>query len=157
VLKRPVGGKGAFSENAVLPKDWALDPDGELPNPGKNAKAKGGPKRAPKTKAGKAIKDDNAGRAAIISFEREKARRECEREQVAAREEARAEKARARRERDNEKAQAALERAQARHDQAMEVIEHEREKLERRARNEKDRWDEERDELKAVLHSAGET
>jgi colicin import membrane protein len=151
VLKRPVGSKGAFSQDAALPKDWALDAGGELPRP-KKEKAKPAPKaKAPKTK-----RNDKAERAAIISFEKEKARREREREKEEARQEARQEKERRERERDAEKAQAALDRAQARHDAAMAEIEAAREKLDRRARIEKERWDEERDELKAALRKGGD-
>jgi colicin import membrane protein len=153
VLKRPVGSKGAFSENAALPKDWALDAGGALPKPARKTKAKAKAKPAPKSKA-KPKKDDKADRAAIISFEKEKARREREREKEDARAEARQEKERRERERDAEKAQAALDRAQARHNDAMAEIEASRDKLDRRAALEKERWDEERDTLKADLRKA---
>jgi hypothetical protein len=46
VLKRPVGSKGAFTENARLPKDWMLaPPKGELP---KRELSKAKPKAAAK-------------------------------------------------------------------------------------------------------------
>lgn len=157
VLKRPVGGKGAFSQNAALPKDWAPDAGGALPKPARKMKAKPKSKAAPKSKArpdDKSIKDDKAGRAAIISFEKEKARRAREREKDDARQEAQAEKERRLRERDAEKAQAALDRAQARHDDAMAEINAAQDKLDRRAALEKTRWDEERDDLKAALRKA---
>ncbi|MES2253644.1 MAG: cell envelope biogenesis protein TolA [Pseudomonadota bacterium] len=155
VLKRPVGSKGAFAQNAALPQDWALDAGGALPKPSKKVKAKAQEKKksAPKSKA-KPKKDDKADRAAIISFEKEKARRAREREKEDARAEARAAKERRERERDAGKAQAALDRAQARHDDAMAEIEAARDKLDRRAVLEKERWDEERDTLKADLRKA---
>jgi len=150
VLKRPVGSKGAFTENAALPKDWSVAAENELPRPkAKKAKAKARAKPEKKKKA-----DEKAGRAAIISFEKEKARRQKEREKQAAREEAREEKDRARRERDLEKAQTAFDRAEARHQAAMAAIEKEQDKLDRRARIERERWDEEREDLNGALAKA---
>jgi hypothetical protein len=152
VLKRPVGSKGAFQENATLPKDWSVSADSELPPPkAKKSKAKTARKARPEKKS---KEDEKTARAAIISFEREKARREKARAKEAAEEEARARKDRARRERETEKAQAALDRAEARHDQAMAAIEKEQNKLERRARLERERWDEERAELSGALAKA---
>jgi len=154
VLKRPVGSKGAFSEDAKLPKDWSVPADGALPKPKakKQAKAKKpAPRPAKKDKAA-----DKAGRAAVISFEKEKARREKAREKEAAEEVAREEKTRARREREMEKAQGALDRAEARHEDALAKIAQEQDKLDRRARLERERWDDEREELKAALREAGD-
>lgn len=150
VLKRPVGSKGAFTENAALPRDWSVPAESELPRPkAKTAKARPRTKPERKSKAG-----EKAGRAAIISFEKEKARREKERERQAAREDAREEKDRARRKRAVEKAQDALDRAEARHADAMAAIEKERDKLDRRARILRERWDEEREELNGALAKA---
>jgi colicin import membrane protein len=145
VLKRPVGSKGAFTENAALPKDWSISADAELPNL-KKPKAEKPEKKSRKT--------EKAGRAAIISFEKEKARREKERERQAARDEAREEKDRVQRERAMEKAQGALDRAEARHQEAMAAIEKERDKLDRRARILRERWDEERKELNRARDQA---
>ncbi|HEY4276455.1 MAG TPA: cell envelope biogenesis protein TolA [Rhizomicrobium sp.] len=147
VLKRPVGSKSAFAENAQLPKDWSVSADGELPKP----KAK---KSAKKVKAKPARKDKAADKAAIISFEKEKARREKARAKDVAAKEAREEKARAGRERETQTAQVALERAEVRHEEAMAKIEQERDKLDRRAKLERERWDEERDALKDALRRA---
>jgi hypothetical protein len=149
VLKRPVGSKGAFREDAKLPKDWSLPADGALPKPKAKKQAKPARKPAKKDKAA-----EKAGRAAIISFETEKARREKARERQAAEEEAREEKTRARRERETQKAQAALDRSEARHEETMEKIAQEQDKLERRAKLERERWDEEREDLKAALRRA---
>jgi hypothetical protein len=151
VLKRPVGSKGPFQEKAVLPKDWSLSPpSGELP------KARAPEKKASRRKARPepAKPDRKQSPAAIISFEKEKARRERARAKEAAREEARQEKEQARREREAEKARAALERAEARHEAAMAAIEKERDTLDRRARMERERWDKEKQDLKTVLREA---
>jgi len=150
VLRRPVGSKGAFSEKAVLPKDWSVAAESELPRPkAQKVKAKARVRPERKSKA-----DAKAERAAVISFEKEKARREKQREKEAAREEAREEKDRARRERAMEKAQDAIDRAEARHQEAMAAIEKERDKLDRRARIERERWDEEREALNGALAKA---
>jgi hypothetical protein len=151
VLRRPVGTKDAFAENAELPKElWDMKPSRAEPAKAKlKAPAKAKVKAKPKT--GNAEKVD---RAAILSFEKAKARREREREQEAAKEEAKQERERAQRQRDCAKAEAALERAQERHDSAMAAIEKERDKLDRRAGIEKERWDAEREELKADLRKA---
>lgn len=61
-----------------------------------------------------------------------------------------------RRERDVEKARSALDRAEARHEAAMTALERARDKLDRRMRAERERWDAERDELKAALREAGD-
>jgi len=163
VLKRPVGSKGAFEENAELPKGWA-PPNIEPPKPS-NSEAVGRKKRPSspasrksgkaKSKAASKSKTDDRDRAAIISFEKEKARRDREREKEAQRQEARKEKERATREREAEKARAALKRAESEHEDAMAALEKERDKLERRIQIERDRWDEEREKLKAVLRAAG--
>jgi hypothetical protein len=159
VLKRPVGSKGAFTENARLPKDWMLaPPKGELPKRElSKAKPKAAAKKTQRPKAAETGKgDEKAGRAAIISFEKEKARRARAREKEAAAEDARAEKDRVRRERDVEKARSALDRAETRHEEAMAALERARDKLDRRMRAERERWDAERDELKAALREAGD-
>jgi hypothetical protein len=154
VLRRPVGTTGAFSENAELPRNWKITPP-------KTARAKPVAKAPPAPKPVKKARDDkkeNTARAAVISFEKAKARREREREKEAARkaerEAAREEKELAQRTREAEKAEAALARAQARHDEAMAAIEKEREKVDRRAQIETDRWKRERDELKDALRGA---
>ena len=149
VLRRPVGTRGAFAENAALPKRlWeAKSPKAE------KAKAKSPTKAKAKTKA-KPGKEDKADRAAILTFEKAKARRDREREKEEAREEARQARERAQRRRDSEKAEAALARAQARHDEAMAGLEKERDRLDRRAALENERWDAERDALKADLRRA---
>lgn len=157
VLRRPVGTKGAFTENAELPKElWDMKPGKAEPAKAKTrARAKPAAKAKPKPKTKlKTDKTEKTDRAAILSFEKAKARRDRAREQEAAKEEAKRERERAQRQRDSEKAEAALARAQARHDDAMAAIEKDRDKLDRRADIEKERWDAEREELKADLRKA---
>jgi colicin import membrane protein len=148
VLRRPVGTKGAFTENAALPKQlWAAT----APKAGA-VKAKTKTRKAETKKAKpKSAKNEKADRAAILSFEKAKARRDREREQQETRDEAKQERERAARQRDTEKTEAALARAQDRHDQAMAVLEKERDKLDRRMEIETERWEAERDALKADL------
>jgi colicin import membrane protein len=148
VLKRPVGTKVAFAENAALPKQlWAATAPKAGPA---KPKAKTKPEKAKPKSAG----SEKADRAAILSFEKAKARRDREREQQESRDEAKQERERAWRQRDTEKAEAALARAQDRHDQAMAALEKERGKLDRRAEIETERWEAERDELKTDLRRA---
>jgi hypothetical protein len=148
VLRRPVGTKGAFTENAALPKQlWTATKAGPA-KPKMKAKSK---KAESKKLKPRNAKDEKADRAVILSFEKAKARRDREREQQETREEAKQAKDRAQRQRDTEKIEAALARAQDRHDQAMAVLEKERGKLDRRAEIENDRWEAERDDLKAAL------
>ncbi len=153
VLRRPVGTRGAFTEKAALPKQlWDVKPP-----KAEKAKAKAPAKTKAPTKAKakpKATKEDKADRAAILSFEKAKVRRDREREKEEAREEAKQTRERVQRQRDGEKAEAALARAQAHHDEAMAALEKERDRLDRRAALENERWDAEREELKVDLRKA---
>jgi hypothetical protein len=151
VLRRPVGTKGAFTENAELPKQlWKIEPPkSELAKPKPKA-----PTEPPQTRKTDDGKKNKADRAAILSFEKARARREREREQEEERKAAREEKVRVQRERAVDKADADLVRAQERHEEAMAAIEKEREKLERRAEIERDRWESERMELAVALRHA---
>ena len=156
VLRRPVGTKGAFAENAALPKQlWSVTPPKAEPAKAKpKTKAKAQKPKAQKPKKPKSKKEEKADRAAILSFEKAKARRDRERQQQEAREEAKQERERALWQRDTEKAEAALARAKERHDDAMAAIEKERDKLDRRAAIVNERWDAEREELKDALRRA---
>lgn len=141
VLRRPVGSKGAFSENAKLPKHL---PDDEP-----------APERArPKTE--KVTDDRKTGiksdRAEIIAFEAHRKRRERERKK----EEARREKERARRELTIERVESILEDAKHRHEARVQEIEDRRAELDKRAKAENERWEKERDKLEAALHRARE-
>jgi hypothetical protein len=150
VLKRPVGTKGPFSENAELPKElWK----GTLPKiepPKKKAKAD------PKTKAApKKPRSDKADEAAILSFEKAKERRDKERRKEE-KETARSEKKQARIERAVAKAEQATDQARERHEDVLAVIEKEREKLERRTDIENERWEKERNKLEEARERAME-
>jgi len=153
VLKRPVGTTGAFSENAELPKElWK----GSLPKiepPKKKPKAE--PKKTSKV-APKRAENGKQDKAAILSFGKAKERREREREKEEEREAVRQEKEQARIERALAKADQALEEASARHDDVIAAIEKEREKLDRRADIEKERWEKERHKLEEAREHATE-
>src|ERR1700744_5313396 len=90
VLRRAVGTKGAFSEHSELPKDlWKLEaPKAELARP----KVKGRAKESAKPKPA----DDKEERAAILSFEKAKERRDSAREKGQAAADAKREKEQAR-------------------------------------------------------------
>jgi colicin import membrane protein len=151
VLKRPVGTKGAFTENAKLPTlSNVLSKDSARPSkPAKDAAKAAKPKKA-------ALKAKGTDRAAVISFEKAKVKRESERAAEEARQEAQLEKDQARNERAVAKAQAALNVAKERHGAALADIEKERDKLDRRAKIEKDRWEKERDRLEEALERAAQ-
>jgi hypothetical protein len=139
VLKRAVGSKGEFREDAELPTT--------LPNirPPKVEPAK------PKARKGSNAKPEKKPiRTDIISFEKARAKREKER----AAEEARDEKEREARERARGSAEAALEKALARHEKEVALIGREQEKLTRRAKKQRDRWDAERKKLEADVERA---
>src|ERR1700761_7378541 len=74
VLRRAVGTKGAFSEHSELPKDlWKLDAP--------KAESVRSKVKAPATQSAKAKPaDDKKERAAILSFEKAKQRRDTARE-----------------------------------------------------------------------------
>jgi len=139
VLKRAVGSTGEFSEHAELPKSLPADklPKAVAPKP-KERK----PSKAKPTK--------KASRADVVSFEKDRAKREKKK----AAEEARVEKERAVRQRATDSAEAASEAARERHEKAMALIEGEQERLARRAKKERDRWDAERERQEAAVERA---
>lgn len=149
VLRRPVGTKGEFSEHSELPKDlWKLEaPEEEPVRPKAKAPAK---QRAEARSAA----DDKKDRAAILSFEKAKQRRDAAREKAEAEAEAKREKGQARIERALAKADQALARAKARHEEVEAAIAADQDKLERRAAAEKKRWDAERAKLEDALERA---
>lgn len=140
VLKRAVGSDDEFAENAALPTRL---PTIEPPRPVRPAPKPAKAKKQP-------IKDKMAERAAIISFEKERARREA----AQAREDAKAEKERAARKRAVEAAEADLEEATAAHEKEMEQFEREREKLECRVDLAGERWEAQKEKLEAAIAKA---
>lgn len=138
VLRRPVGTNDPFQESAELPKGFAIPSVGkagktrQAPEP-----AAAGPKKPPVEKP--------TSRRAVISFQKEKAKRD----RLRAREEAKQEQVRARRKRAVEKAESALAAAEARHRQSLEELERARAQADRRIAEEKQRWNKERTALEA--------
>ncbi len=152
VLKRPVGTKGPFTENATLPKEpWALT----VPRAPKAAPTPPKPKGKTKTAAKPTTDaDSKRDKAAILSFQKAKEQRDRERAEKEAAEAARQEKEQDRIARAVAKAEEALRAAHARHDGAMKAIEAERDKLDRRAAAENQRWATERKKLQAAALQA---
>ena len=144
VLRRAVGTKGEFTEHAELPKDlWKLEAPKAEPIRPKQQPAK--PKHAP---------DDKKDRAAILSFEKAKQRRDAAREKEQAEANAKREKDQARVERALAKAEGALDRAKAHHEKIAAAIAADQEKLDRRAAAEKKRWDAEQTKLEDARERA---
>jgi colicin import membrane protein len=151
VLRRPVGTKGAFKEDAELPTElWKLTPTKAEP---RKAKAKAPAKRKTAAKSVKG-EDKKAEKAAVLSFEKAKQQRDATRQKDEEREQAQRAKDQARIERALAKADDALERAEARHDETMAAIAAEQEKLDRRIAAEKTRWAAERSKLEEAREKA---
>jgi colicin import membrane protein len=149
VLKRPVGTKGAFTENAALPSlSNVLSKD--IARPSKPPKQHG--KVAKPKKA--THKPKEADRADVISFEKAKAKREQKRAAEEARLEAQRKKDDVRVERAVAKAQAAFDAAKGRHEATLADIEKKRDKLDRLAKVERERWEKERGKLEDALERA---
>lgn len=141
VLRRPVGSKGVFREDAELPKDlWKLTPS----KPAAKPKTAPAPVKAAKTKH---VANKVADRAAILSFEKAKARRDQDRAQAQARDEARRKKEQVQSARQAARADAELERARARHDEIVAAIRKDQDRIDRRAAAEEARWDAQRAKL----------
>lgn len=140
VLKRPVGSDDEFKVNASLPTRLpTVTPPEPIHRTAKPRKLKKQTKKTAKA-------DD----AAIISFERERAKREAARE----REKEKAHKERAARKRAVEAAEADLAEAEAAHEKAMAEIDREREKLERRSDLAMERWEALKEKLKTAIERA---
>lgn len=148
VLRRPVGSKGLFKENAELPELSVLQ----------NAIKRNRPAEPPKKKAVKSKAKATKPAKPDVAATRKAARlynlAEKRRERDDPREAAQRAKERDRRDQAVEKAQAALDEARSRHDARVAEIEKQREALDRKARLEGERWDEEEDKLKAALRRA---
>jgi hypothetical protein len=150
VLRRAVGTKGAFSEDAALPKDlWKLDAPGAAPaRPASKAR----PKKTAKAKD--SAKSQQTDRAAILSFEKAKQRRDAARKQKEEEDNARREKEQARADKAKAKAEDALDRAKAQHEKALSNIAADQEKIDRRLAAEKKRYEAERSKLLAARDEA---
>jgi len=142
VLKRPAGSNGRFAEQSDLPSDLG-------------SADKGRRREARRTKSAKrppAEMSEGDARKAAAAFEKEQKRRDAERR----REESARERDRERREKATAKAQAALDKAEREHAERAADIQAELEALEKRARAEEDRWEKERERLRAALRRARE-
>ena len=140
VLKRPAGSNGRFAEHSDLPSD--------LGSAGKGRRREGR-----RTKPAKSLPpeiSDRDARKAAAEFEKEQKRRDAERR----REEATRESDRKRREKATAKAHAVLDKAEREHAKKASKIKTEIEALERRSRDEGDRWEKERERLQAALRRA---
>ena len=142
VLKRPAGSNGRFGEQSGLPSDLGS---------GGKEKRREGHRSKPAKKPPPEISERDARKAAA-EFEKEQKRREAERR----REEAARERDRERREKATAKAQAALDKAEREHSKRVTDIQAEIEVLEKRSRDENDRWEKERVRLQAALRRARE-
>ncbi|HEX4634758.1 MAG TPA: hypothetical protein VH189_01170 [Rhizomicrobium sp.] len=146
VLRRPVGTSQPFQEDAGLPEDFAI------PKIGKAEKAVPKPAPAPRPKARTPVRkgEGKAESAAIISFEKEKARRDHQRAQ----EDVRTKRARAKRQHAIDQAQSGLEKARLQHERKLEKLERERALLERRMQKEQESWQARRGSLESALDRA---
>jgi colicin import membrane protein len=135
VLRRPVGSKKPFKEDASLPASLAGDPV-------RTSKQRERKERSPREI------DQKVARKAALAYE--KWRRDAE----SRNEEAAREKARQRRERAVEKVQAALDRAEREHARKVDVIDTERAEIEARAQAEDARWHKRKSELEKALRRA---
>ncbi|HEX2590508.1 MAG TPA: cell envelope biogenesis protein TolA [Rhizomicrobium sp.] len=147
VLRRAVGAKGAFKEQAELPKVAVLEKASKqkslaLPMPER--------KKAEPKPAKKPVEMPADRKAAAQLYDLAQKRREREEQRA---DEAR-QRERERREQAIEKAQADLDAARARYDERVAEIEEQREALDRKARLEKQRWEQEKEKLEAALKRA---
>ena len=141
VLKRPVGSKGAFRDNAELPKNLA---DG-----GSKKAERASPKSKPQKRA-PPTRDQKIDRTAALAFEKEQQRRDREQ----AKEEAARQRERERRKVAIDKVQSALDSARSNHEEHAARILAELETLEERLRDEEARWHKERVRLEVALRRA---
>lgn len=143
ILRRPVGTDGPFTEHPGLPDD--------LPRGNSKGKTKKPPIKHHEAWPAKEI-DDHAARKAAVAFEheQEQEKRESERRKADAAEA----RQRARRERAVHKAQAAIDEAARQHEKLASAIEERRPALEAKAKEEDERWMQQKLRLEAALERA---
>ena len=149
VLRRAVGTKGVFKENAELPKSLPAT------NPARSVKPK--PKPKSRKTAKKDEPDAKAQKAAIIGFEQERAKRQRAREKEEAerqKEEAAEAREEERRQKAVDKAEAIRDRARERHDANMADLEKQRDAIEGEIEAERKRWQKEEAGLDGKLREA---
>jgi hypothetical protein len=137
VLRRAVGSKDTFKENAELPRDFSVATIKQAAT-----------KAKPTAKEPRALQlDAKATAAAARAYEREEKRREQERErELAARE-----KQRKQREQTIAKAEAAFEEAKRVHETRIEEIEDARSALDRKLQAEEARWEKQKANLEEIV------
>ncbi len=140
VLRRPIGTDGAFRVTSDLPKDLV-----EGPTRTRQPKA---PARRPEGKTGKP--DGAAARKAAAAFDQQQRKREHAQRRTDIAEAKQRERRLAR----IAKAQQALDAAEQEHDAQDAALQAEREKLDKRADAEQQRWERQRDKLRAALDRA---
>jgi colicin import membrane protein len=139
VLKRPVGTKEPFRENARLPTNLASAERDSAP-------AK--PSKRPKIAASKKVDDETARRAAL-AYEQERQRESAQRK-----EEAELANRRQHRERAVIKVEAELDAAERDHAIRVAAIEKERALVDKRAQAEDERWTKLRERLRVAVRKA---
>ena len=148
VLRRAVGTKGKFAENAELPKLSALQHALKHKRAAAPQRAASAAKR-PKAAKSRKKNTDKDQKAAELYDLAEKRRERDERKAEASRIKEKESRGRA-----TEKARLALEEARSRHRERMGDIEMQREVLDQKARLENERWEKEEAKFKAALRSA---
>ena len=157
VLRRAVGAKGAFKEHPDFPdvSSWAKPekkpPPLKAPSPEPSAKRE--PVKSKDVKVEPA-RPTSAEKAAVREAARLYEAAQKKRERDAARAEAAELKERERRASAIEKAETALHEARADHDKLVLTLEKERDELEKRAREEDQRWVNQKRNLEAALREA---
>jgi hypothetical protein len=126
VLRRPIGSKGRFVENPSLPSNLT-----DLKPPPSPARTK-----TPRSVVEKSKPLAREDKAAVISFEKERARRQKEREKGEAAER----KAATARQRIIDEAHSAYEREKNRHEAILDGLSKDQDKLDSRAEKEEERW-----------------
>lgn len=142
VLRRPVGTDGSFRVTSDLPKDL-------VEGPARTRQRKEPARRS----EGKTVKPDGAAaRKAAAAFDQQQRKREHAQRRADIAEA----KQRERRSARIAKAQQALDAAEQEHDAQDAALQAEREKLDKRADAEQQRWERQRDKLRAALDHAKE-
>jgi hypothetical protein len=142
VLRRPVGSRGSFGEDAELPADLG----------GEGRPAKGARKsvdRRPKKARSRPL-DKSAERKSALAYEWGERRRARER----TKEDAARRRERGCRQHAVDKAQAALNKAEHGHEKRAAAHQAELEDLEKKSQTEEARWDKERGRLEAAMRRA---
>lgn len=140
VLRRPVGTDGAFRVTSDLPKDLVEGPA--------RTRQRKEPARRPE---GKTVRPDGAAaRTAAAAFDRQQRKREQAQRRAAIAEAKQSERRLA----GIAKAQQALDAAEQEYDARCAALQAERNKLDKRADAEKQRWERQRDKLRAALAHA---